>query len=55
MIELMMFVHACFMEEVNNNHAIQRINWYISYGVLEKSVVRVMLDMINWSRGLEEW
>ena len=49
----MMFVHACFMAEVNNDHGIQRRHWYILYEVLEKSVVRVIMDMINWSRGPE--
>ena len=42
-----MFVHACFMGEVNNDPVIKRMDWYILYEVLQKSVARVIMDQIH--------
>ena len=55
MIGLMLFLNACFMEEVKNDPGIQKIHWYMSYELLEKSVVRFIMDLVHQSRGPEEY
>ena len=51
MSEVIMFVHDCFVAEVNNDLGIQRRHCYMLYEVFDKSVVRVIRDKIHWSRG----
>ena len=50
----MMFMHACFIEGLNNYNGIQRSHCYMSYEVLDKSVVSIIRVMIHWSRFPEE-
>ena len=51
MNEIIMFVHDCFMAEVKNDLGIKMMHWNMLYGLLKKSVVRLIRYQIHWSRG----
>ena len=48
-----MFVHACFVAELNNDPGIKKRHWDRLYRVLDKSIGRLIRYFIHYRRGPE--